>query len=66
MVWGALSGMEVTLAAALVTGALVAHAAGRVAMSAALVGLAALARPESVLLIPLLWLGGPTDACHAP
>jgi hypothetical protein len=51
--------MEVTLAAALVTGALVAHAAGRVAMSAALVGLAALARPESVLLIPLLWLGGP-------
>ena len=59
MVWGALSGMEVTLAAALVTGALVAHAAGRVAMSAALVGLAALARPESVLLIPLLWLGGP-------
>jgi arabinofuranosyltransferase len=59
MVWGALSGMEVTLAAALVTGALVAHAAGRVAISAALVGLAALARPESVLLIPLLWLGGP-------
>jgi len=34
VVWGALSGMEVTLAAAL-------------------------ARPESVLLIPLLWLGGP-------
>ena len=50
IVWGALSGMEVSLAALLVTGALVAHAAGRVAMSAALVGLAALARPEAVLV----------------
>jgi len=59
IVWGALSGMEVTVAAALVTGALAAHTAGRIAVSAALVGLAALARPESVLLIPLLWLGGP-------
>ena len=59
IVWGALSGMEVTLAAVLVTGALAAHAAGRVVVSAALVGLAALTRPESVLLIPLLWLGGP-------
>lgn len=59
LVWGALSGMEVALAAALVTGALAAHAAGRAAMSAALVGLAALTRPEAVLLVPLLWLGGP-------
>ncbi|HYB41326.1 MAG TPA: hypothetical protein VEL75_06115, partial [Candidatus Methylomirabilis sp.] len=62
MVWGALSGMEVTLAALLVTAALVAHVEGRVPLSAALVGLAALARPESVLLIPLLWLAGPVTA----
>ena len=59
MVWGALSGMEVTLAALLVTAALVAHVEGRVPLAAALVGLAALARPESVMLIPLLWLAGP-------
>jgi arabinofuranosyltransferase len=59
MVWGALSGMEVTLAALLVTGALCAHASGRVTLAALLIGAAALARPESVLLVPLLWLGGP-------
>ena len=59
LVWGALSGMEVTLAAALVTGALIAHAAGRAALSAALIGLAALTRPEAVMLVSLLWLGGP-------
>src|SRR5262249_61745468 len=59
MIWGALSGMEVTLAAVLVTGALAAHVAGRGLVTAALVGLAALARPESVLLVPLVWLGGP-------
>ena len=59
MIWGALSGMEVTLAALLVTAALVAHVEGRGATSVALVGLAVLARPESVLLVPLLWLAGP-------
>ena len=59
IVWGALSGMEVTLAALLVTGALAAHAAGRSTRASALIGAAALARPESVLLVPLLWLGGP-------
>ena len=59
MIWGALSGMEVTLAALLVTAALVAHAEGRPAISAALLGSAALARPESFLLVPLLWLAGP-------
>ena len=59
MVWGALSGMEVTLAALLVTAVLVAHVEGRVAPSAALAGLAVLARPESALLVPLLWLAGP-------
>jgi arabinofuranosyltransferase len=58
VIWGALSGMEVTLAAALVMGALVAHTAGRVVLTSALLGLAALTRPESVLLIPLVWLGG--------
>jgi len=62
MVWGALSGMEVTLAALLVTAALTAHAAGRLPIAAALAGLAALARPESVLLVPLLWLAGPLTA----
>ncbi|HLF48159.1 MAG TPA: hypothetical protein VJA45_02200, partial [Methylomirabilota bacterium] len=62
MVWGALSGMEVTLAALLVTAALVAHAAGRVPIAAALAGLCVLARPESVLLVPLLWLAGPLTA----
>ena len=59
MAWGALSGMEVTLAALLVTGALCAHASGRVTLPGLLIGAAALARPESVLLVPLLWLGGP-------
>jgi len=59
MVWGALSGMEVTLAALLVTAALAAHVAGRAPVSAAFLGLAVLARPESVLLVPLLWLAGP-------
>jgi len=62
MVWGALSGMEVTLAALLVTAAFAAHAAGRLPIAAALAGLAVLARPESVLLVPLLWLAGPLTA----
>ena len=62
MIWGALSGMEVTLAALLVTAAFVAHAAGRVPIAAALAGLCVLARPESVLLVPLLWLAGPLTA----
>src|SRR5262249_33158397 len=59
MVWGALSGMEVTLAALLVTGALCAHGAGRFILAGFLAGAAALGRRESVLLVPLLWLGGP-------
>jgi len=62
MVWGALSGMEVALAALLVTAAVVAHVERRAPTSAALVGLAVLARPESVLLVPLLWLAGPLTA----
>lgn len=65
MIWGALSGMEVTLAALLVTGAFLAHTAGRTALSSALVGLAVLARPESVLLVPLFWLAGPLGLARA-
>ncbi|MGH7420605.1 MAG: hypothetical protein ACREI4_03160 [Candidatus Rokuibacteriota bacterium] len=57
--WGALSGMEVGLAALLVTGALVLHTRGRVWPASAALGLATLARPETALLLPLFWLGGP-------
>jgi hypothetical protein len=59
MGWGALSGMEVSLAALLVAGALWAHARDRVVATALLVALAALARPEAVILIPLLALARP-------
>ena len=59
MVWGALSGMEVGLAALLVTAALVHHARGRAWTGGFAVGLAALARPEAVVLLPLFWLAGP-------
>ena len=59
MVWGALSGMEVALAALLVTAALLLHARGRAWAGGAAVGAAALARPEAVLLLPLFWLAGP-------
>ncbi len=58
MVWGALSGMEVSLAALLVTAALVSHATGRPVRAAGALGLGALARPEAVLLLPLFWLSG--------
>ncbi|HET8578338.1 MAG TPA: hypothetical protein VFO18_14675 [Methylomirabilota bacterium] len=59
LVWGALSGMEVSLAALLVTAALLAHTAQREWTAALLLGLATLARPEAVLLVPLLWLARP-------
>jgi arabinofuranosyltransferase len=59
MVWGALSGMEVALAALLVTAALLLHARDRAWAAGAALGAAALARPEAVLLLPLFWLGGP-------
>jgi hypothetical protein len=59
IVWGALSGMEVPLAALLVTGALVCHAEGRDVATAVLLGLSVLARPEALLLAPLVWLAGP-------
>ena len=59
LAWGALSGMEVSLAAALVAGALVAHARDRTIAVAVLASLATLARPEAVLLIPALMLARP-------
>jgi len=65
MVWGALSGMEVTLAALLVTAVLVLHARGRAWAGGVALGLAALARPEAVLLLPLLWLAGPLTGRRA-
>jgi hypothetical protein len=58
-VWGALSGMEVALAALLVTGAIACHAGGHDAATAALLGLSVLARPEALLLVPLFWLARP-------
>jgi arabinofuranosyltransferase len=59
MVWGALSGMEVSLAALLVTTALVLRAQDREGGAAVALGLSALARPEAILLLPLFWLSGP-------
>lgn len=57
--WGALSGMEVSLAALLVAATLLAHARGRPLLTAALAGLAVLARPEAILLVPLLAITWP-------
>ena len=54
IVWGALSGMEVSLAALLVAAALLAHAHDRPLASAVWVALAVLARPEALLLVPFL------------
>jgi hypothetical protein len=59
LVWGALSGMEVSLAALLVTAAVVLHVTGRDPATALLLGLGALARPETLLLVPLVWLARP-------
>jgi hypothetical protein len=59
MVWGALSGMEVSLAALLVTAALLLHVQGRSWAAATALGLGGLARPEALVLLPLFWLGGP-------
>lgn len=59
LVWGALSGMEVTLAAALVAAALLAHARDRTMWTATCAALAVLARPEALLLVPLFLLARP-------
>jgi arabinofuranosyltransferase len=58
LLWGALSGMEVTLAALLTTAALLCHTRGDVWASGWLLGLATLARPEAILLVPLTWVAG--------
>jgi hypothetical protein len=54
VVWGALSGMEVSLAALLVAAALRAHARDRALVTAVCAALAVLARPEALLLVPFL------------
>jgi arabinofuranosyltransferase len=59
LLWGALSGMEVALAALLVTAGLLAHTQGRDLAAAALLALAVLARPECVLVFTLVWAAGP-------
>jgi hypothetical protein len=59
LVWGALSGMEVSLAAMLVTASIVAETRGRPVAAALGIALATLARPEAVVCMPLLWLAGP-------
>jgi hypothetical protein len=59
MVWGALSGMEVSLAAFLVTASVLLRARDREGAAAVALGLATLARPEAILLLPLFWLSGP-------
>ncbi|MBI3638073.1 MAG: hypothetical protein HY216_17905, partial [Candidatus Rokubacteria bacterium] len=57
--WGALSGMEVPLAALLVAGALLAHVEDRALATAVLAALAVLARPEALLLVPLFAIARP-------
>jgi hypothetical protein len=52
--WGALSGMEVPLAALLVAAVLLLDARNRTGWVALLAALAVLARPEALLLVPLL------------
>mgnify|MGYP003575155589 CR=1 FL=1 len=59
VVWGSLSGMEVSLAAFLVAAALLAHARDRALSTAVCAGLAVLARPESLLLVPLFVVARP-------
>jgi hypothetical protein len=59
VVWGALSGMEIPLAAALVAGALLAHAREQTVATALLAALAVLARPESLLVVLLLLVARP-------
>jgi hypothetical protein len=59
MAWGALSGMEVTLAALLVATALLGVARDATWMTAGAGALAVLARPEAILLVPLLAVARP-------
>jgi arabinofuranosyltransferase len=59
LTWGALSGMEVSLAAALVAAALLAHARDATLATALLASLAVLARPEAILLLPAFAVARP-------
>src|SRR5262249_25081754 len=59
MAWGALSGMEVTLAALLVSAAVWAHARRHDGWTALWAALAVLARPEALILVPLLVVARP-------
>jgi arabinofuranosyltransferase len=63
--WGALSGMEVTLAALLVAVSALALARDATWISAVAAALAVLARPESILLVPLLALARPLTVRRA-
>jgi hypothetical protein len=65
LAWGMLSGMEVPLAALLVTAALLAHVAAREWAAAVLLGLAVLARPETFLLVPLVLVARPVTPGRA-
>jgi arabinofuranosyltransferase len=65
LLWGALSGMEVTLAALLVTAALLAHTWSRPWVTGALLALATLARPEAVLVVPPVCLAGRLTVARA-
>ena len=62
MLWGALSGMEVSLAALLVGAGLLAHTRGRELAAPILLALAVLARPEAILVLGLTWAAGPLTA----
>jgi hypothetical protein len=63
--WGSLSGMEVTVAALLVALALLGLARDATWMTAVAAALAALARPEAILLVPLLAVARPLSARRA-
>ena len=65
LAWGSLSGMEVPLAALLVTGALYAHVTAREWATGLVLGLAVLARPEALLLVPLVLFARPVTLVRA-
>ena len=65
LAWGALSGMEVTLAALLVALSLLALAHESTWATAAAAALAVLARPEAIVLVPLLALARPLSVRRA-
>jgi hypothetical protein len=65
LAWGSLSGMEVPLAAFLVTAALWAHVGAREWATAIFCGLAVLARPEALLLAPFLLFSRPVTLGRA-